>query len=220
MISRQSVLHLKGSLRNAIGEILSDGIPIQIRKRQHRQRGLRKRPLALDRRDEAVASAGERLDIPGGVCLVAQSGVFAFKDSWPAKRLGTKRLECVLTIRGGEMVYQREPVGARGGDTTIYDVLLKHARIGDRPDEVDIGIAGNRIVRVGRGLKAAHARVVVEAEGYAVTPATAAAGMAADLRVLDGGRAIMVIRSGKIVTDDEGLTIPDTTRAGPYSNFK
>jgi len=63
-----------------------------------------------------------------------QSGVFAFKDSWPAKRLGTKRLECVLTIRDGQVVYERGAVRNREQDTTIYDLLLKHARIGDRPD--------------------------------------------------------------------------------------
>lgn len=37
-----------------------------------------------------------------------QSGVFAFKDSWPAKRLGVHRLECVLTIRNGHIVYDRD----------------------------------------------------------------------------------------------------------------
>ena len=47
--------------------------------------------------------------------LEEQSGVFAFKDSWPAKRLGTKRLECVLTIRDGKVVYERGAVPARGG---------------------------------------------------------------------------------------------------------
>jgi len=62
--------------------------------------------------------------------------------------------------------------------------------------------------------------VVAEAEGYTVTPVTLAEGKGADLRVLDAGRAIMTIRNGKIVTDDEGLTIPDATRAGPYTNFK
>jgi len=40
--------------------------------------------------------------------LENQSGVFAFKDSWPAKRLGEHRLECVLTIRGGRVVYDRD----------------------------------------------------------------------------------------------------------------
>ncbi|MGO9256403.1 MAG: amidohydrolase/deacetylase family metallohydrolase [Bryobacteraceae bacterium] len=40
--------------------------------------------------------------------LENQSGVFAFKDSWPAKRLGVQRLECVLTIRDGRIVYDRD----------------------------------------------------------------------------------------------------------------
>jgi dihydroorotase len=40
--------------------------------------------------------------------LESQSGVFAFKDSWPAKRLGVRSLECVLTIRNGEIVYDRD----------------------------------------------------------------------------------------------------------------
>jgi dihydroorotase len=40
--------------------------------------------------------------------LENQSGVFAFKDSWPAKRLGVRRLECVLTIRDGRIVYDRD----------------------------------------------------------------------------------------------------------------
>jgi dihydroorotase len=40
--------------------------------------------------------------------LESQTGVFAFKDAWPAKRLGTKRLECVLTIRNGKVVYDRD----------------------------------------------------------------------------------------------------------------
>jgi dihydroorotase len=40
--------------------------------------------------------------------LESQSGVFAFKDSWPAKRLGVRSLECVLTIRNGQIVYDRD----------------------------------------------------------------------------------------------------------------
>jgi dihydroorotase len=40
--------------------------------------------------------------------LESQSGVFAFKDSWPAKRLGARRLGCVLTVRGGRVVYDRD----------------------------------------------------------------------------------------------------------------
>jgi dihydroorotase len=56
--------------------------------------------------------------------IESQSGVFAFKDAWPAKRLGTKRLECVLTIRDGKVAYDRDgrafPVWTSAGK---YDVI-------------------------------------------------------------------------------------------------
>jgi hypothetical protein len=53
-----------------------------------------------------------------------------------------------------------------------------------------------------------------------VMPTTLAEGTIADVTVRDAGRVIMAIRSGKIVADNEGLTIPDVSSAGPYSNFK
>jgi len=152
--------------------------------------------------------------------LEQQTGVFVFKDSWPAKRLGTQRLENVMTIRAGQVVYERGARAAASQDTTIYDLLFKHAQIAGRHEDSDIGIIGNRIARVGRGLKAAHARVLVEAEGYQVTPAALAEGAPANVAVFDGGRTIMTVRNGRIITDDEGLSIPDVSRAGPYSNFK
>jgi dihydroorotase len=40
--------------------------------------------------------------------LENQSGVFAFKDAWPAKKLAAQRLQCVLTIRDGHIVYDRD----------------------------------------------------------------------------------------------------------------
>ncbi len=49
--------------------------------------------------------AGRIADI---AVLENQSGLFAFKDAWPAKKLGTHRLECVLTIRDGKVVYDRD----------------------------------------------------------------------------------------------------------------
>jgi dihydroorotase len=56
--------------------------------------------------------------------LELQNGVFAFKDSWGAKRLGTKRLECVLTVRDGKLVYDRDgrafPVWSSAGN---YEVI-------------------------------------------------------------------------------------------------
>jgi len=40
--------------------------------------------------------------------LENQHGVFAYKDSWPAKKLANQRLDCVLTIRDGKIVYDRD----------------------------------------------------------------------------------------------------------------
>lgn len=65
--------------------------------------------------------AGRVADI---AVLEMQNGVFAFKDGWGAKRLGTKRLECVLTIRDGKLVYDRDgrgfPVWNTAGE---YEVI-------------------------------------------------------------------------------------------------
>jgi predicted amidohydrolase len=152
--------------------------------------------------------------------LEQKSGVFVFKDSWPAKRLGTRRLESVMTIRAGKIVYARGEPAAASQDTTVYDLLFKHAQIAGRSEEYDIAIIGNRIARIGHGLKAAHARVLVEAEGYIVKLAGLAEGAPANVAVLDAGRTVMTVSNGRIVTDDEGLSIPDVSRAGPYSNFK
>jgi dihydroorotase len=48
----------------------------------------------------------------GGIADIAvlenETGVFAFKDAWPAKKLANHRLSCVLTIRDGRVVYDRD----------------------------------------------------------------------------------------------------------------
>lgn len=50
-------------------------------------------------------SVGQTADI---AVLQLQNGVFAFKDAWDAKRLGHQRLECLMTVRGGVIVYDRD----------------------------------------------------------------------------------------------------------------
>jgi len=56
----------------------------------------------------------------------------------------------------------------------IYDLLLKNGQVIDpankRNGRFDIAIVGNKIARVGTDLPAAHARVVVDASQYYVTP--------------------------------------------------
>ncbi len=53
-------------------------------------------------------SEGREADV---AVLALRDGVFAFKDSWGKKKLGTKKLENVLTIRAGKLVYDLEGRG-------------------------------------------------------------------------------------------------------------
>src|SRR5262249_6028449 len=43
--------------------------------------------------------------------LELQSGVFAYKDAWGAKRMGDKRLATLITVRKGAVVDDREGRG-------------------------------------------------------------------------------------------------------------
>ena len=56
----------------------------------------------------------------------------------------------------------------------IYDLLLKHGTVVDpanhRNGRLDVAVIGNKIARVAPDLPAAHARIVVEAGQYYVTP--------------------------------------------------
>jgi dihydroorotase len=56
--------------------------------------------------------------------LELRKGVFAFKDAWHKKRMGTSKLECVLTIRNGRLVWDRDgrgfPEWTQAGD---YEVI-------------------------------------------------------------------------------------------------
>ncbi|MGH9630311.1 MAG: amidohydrolase/deacetylase family metallohydrolase, partial [Bryobacteraceae bacterium] len=40
-----------------------------------------------------------------------RTGVFAFKDAWQKKLMGTKKLECAVTVRNGKLVYDRDGRG-------------------------------------------------------------------------------------------------------------
>jgi len=43
--------------------------------------------------------------------LDLRSGVFAFKDAWHKKLMGTRKIECVMTVREGRLVYDRDGRG-------------------------------------------------------------------------------------------------------------
>lgn len=52
--------------------------------------------------------------------LSLRSGVFSYKDAWQKKMLGDKKMECVLTVRDGQTVYDRDartfPEWTKAGD--------------------------------------------------------------------------------------------------------
>ena len=50
-------------------------------------------------------SEGQIADI---AAFSLQSGVYAYKDAWSHKNLASKKLECVLTLRAGEQVFDRD----------------------------------------------------------------------------------------------------------------
>jgi dihydroorotase len=60
------------------------------------------------------------------------------------------------------------------GGQEIYDLLLKNGHVIDpanhRDGAFDVAVTGNKIVRVGHDLPASHARIVVHAGQYFVTP--------------------------------------------------
>jgi dihydroorotase len=67
-------------------------------------------PARVIRRFPELGTLGE-----GRVADIAvfqlREGVFAFKDAWHKKRLGTKKLENVLTVRAGKLVHDAHGLG-------------------------------------------------------------------------------------------------------------
>jgi len=67
-------------------------------------------PAKAIRRLPELGTLGEGREADVAVFRL-RDGVFAFKDAWRKKLLGTKKLECVLTIRAGRVVYDQEGRG-------------------------------------------------------------------------------------------------------------
>jgi predicted amidohydrolase len=121
-------------------------------------------------------------------------GVFAFIDSARKKLTGTKKLECVMTVRDGKVVFDRDartlpPSGTArlaplpqypfetpraAADASVYDLVLKQGQVIDpgnkRFGRYDIAINGNRIAAISKWLPSAQARLTVDASDFYVTP--------------------------------------------------
>ena len=145
-----------------------------------------------------VGTLGEGREADVAV-LEIEDGVFAYHDAWEKKRIGMRRVNNVLTLRSGELVYDRDArafadwtgtarpaLPPRPGRTTpdgpavipatepIWDLLLKNGHLIDpasgRNGRFDVAIAGERVARIAASLPAHRARTVVDVSAYHVTP--------------------------------------------------
>ncbi len=99
---------------NCISKLMTIGMPLQDAIR----RATVKPAKAIGRYPElGTLGEGRNADV---AVFELQSGIFAFVDSSHKKRLGTKNLECVLTVRDGKIVFDRDglsfPLWTSAGD--------------------------------------------------------------------------------------------------------
>jgi dihydroorotase len=103
----------------------------------------------------------------------------------------------------------------------IYDLLIKGGQVIDPADHkqgrFDVAVIGKRIARVDSDIPAAHARVVVEADGYYVTPGLIDINTHVDIRA--GGPNVYpdynALRSGVTTVVDAG-----SSNAKDFEAFK
>ena len=146
--------------------------------------------------DVGTLGEGREADV---AVLEIEEGVFAYHDAWQKKRIGTRRINNVLTLRAGEIVYDRDarafadwsgsaaparptmpngetPDGSPAIPATepIWDLLLKNGHLIDpasgRNGRFDVALVGERIARIAASLPTHRARTVVDVSAYYVTP--------------------------------------------------
>lgn len=185
-----SILMFQASVPNMISKLMNLGMSLQdgvVRATVNPAKAIGRYP------ELGTLSEGATADV---AVLELESGVFAFIDSMRKKLTGTKNLACVMTIRGGRVIFDRDgrtlpasssvarlaPQPSYAYDTsqrqnesaTIFDLLLKQGQVIDpgnkRYGRYDIGISGNKIAKIDKSLPAAHSRLTIDASDYYVTP--------------------------------------------------
>ena len=95
----QSILSVQSDMPNCISKMMTLGMGLQeaiLRSTVNPARAIKRYP------ELGTLGVGSNADL---AILNLESGVFAFTDAWRKKRLATKRLECVFTIRDGKIVF-------------------------------------------------------------------------------------------------------------------
>jgi dihydroorotase len=97
-----SILGGQSDMPNCISKLLNLGMTLPdaiARSTAAPAKAIRRYP------ELGTLSAGQEADV---AVLQLSSGVFAYKDAWQKKMLGEKRIGCALTVRGGQIVFDRD----------------------------------------------------------------------------------------------------------------
>ena len=185
-----SILTLQVNVPNAISKLMNLGMTLQdaiLRSTVNPAKAIRRFP------ELGTLTEGATADV---AVFELKQGVFAFIDSARKKLTGTKKLECVMTVRDGKVVFDRDARTLAASEMTarlatlphyprrgkrrrteppsVYDLVLKQGQVIDpgsqRFGRYDVAINGNKIARIAKWVPVVHARLAVDASEYYVTP--------------------------------------------------
>ena len=101
-IHASSILTTQSDMPNCMSKMLTLGM--ELKEIIYRSTVTPARAIS---RFPEIGTLGEGKEADVAV-LEIEEGVFAYHDAWQKKRLGTRRIVNVLTVRAGEIVYDRD----------------------------------------------------------------------------------------------------------------
>jgi len=114
-----SILGPQSDMPNCMSKMMSLGMTLPdaiLRSTVNPAKAIRRFP------ELGTLGEGSAADI---AVLQLRGGVFAYKDAWGMKRMGTQKLECLLTVRDGKVVWDREglafPEWRTAGEYTVIE---------------------------------------------------------------------------------------------------
>ena len=125
-----------------------------------------------------IGTLGEGRDADIAV-LALEDGVFAYLDAWEMKRLATRRIANVLTVRAGEIVYDRDGRAFSGSDTVsdlgsdpVSDPAARYTTRGPTPRSDAVSDPGSDTVSDPGGRTPAQIYDLLLQNGHVIDPST------------------------------------------------
>ncbi len=117
-----SILTTQSDMPNCMSKMLTLGMELQ--EIIHRSTVT---PARAVNRFPAIGTLGADKEADIAV-LELEEGVFAYHDAWEKKRLGTRRIVNVLTVRAGEIVYDRDGRAFSDWGTPVDSLALAQGK--------------------------------------------------------------------------------------------